>query len=433
MLQTKQIKARKEKSFLIFTDLCENKEIVYDLSDNTFKKFLKSGKLSILADTGVQKFFRGVYPKSAYKMFEGTAFEFVVKTMLEQQRNIRENANFATIFSKITNYIHLESYFLLDIKLETSGYLVNHPVNLYSKPVIRFMKESGFSFSNRWEDNYIKNPKLLTDLCNYVVSNYHDDLNIYRYLLEIFQRNYGSFNKFNLLVKPVSSNNDSGYGADYKSLFDYVVKCVAVEAMTAIDVIDEYHDYLRMSKRIKELNSLAKLRESGDNDAKLEDLHMIGYSDIEKYPKGLTIRHRIVNRNYNLIQQKYDDEKFKSLVNYNYEWENGEYAVVAPKSTGDIKSEGSNLNHCVGSYIDSVLNGRTQILFMRKTDNLEESYVTLEIRSRQIQQARGRTNRDVTFEERMWLEKYAKAKNISYGNNYSNNELECPTPNSISV
>ena len=110
-------------------------------------------------------------------------------------------------------------------------------------------------------------------------------------------------------------------------------------------------------------------------------------------------------------------------------WEKDEYCVVTPKKCDDIKNEGTELNHCVGSYIDSVLQGRTQIVFMRSSDNPEQSLVTLEIRSRSIQQARGYSNREVSEEEAKWLEGYAKAKNLTWRNIRTNNDLPCPPVN----
>jgi hypothetical protein len=74
----------------------------------------------------------------------------------------RENSNFATIFRKINDYMHLESYLLLDINLMYNRMPFENPVSQFSKPVIRFMRESGFMFGSKWELAYKKYTKLMT-------------------------------------------------------------------------------------------------------------------------------------------------------------------------------------------------------------------------------------------------------------------------------
>lgn len=57
--------------------------------------------------------------------------------------------------------------------------------------------------------------------------------------------------------------------------------------------------------------------------------------------------------------------------------ENGEYTVVVPQTQDDKIEEGRMQNNCVGYYYDnSIIEGENYIYFLRKTDNVEHSYIT---------------------------------------------------------
>ena len=45
----------------------------------------------------------------------------------------------------------------------------------------------------------------------------------------------------------------------------------------------------------------------------------------------------------------------------------------------EIISEGQALQHCVGGYAERHAEGKTTILFIRRKDNLDTPYYTLEI------------------------------------------------------
>ena len=69
-------------------------------------------------------------------------------------------------------------------------------------------------------------------------------------------------------------------------------------------------------------------------------------------------------------------------------------AMVVPKEAFELINEGNNLHHCVGSYIKRVAKNESMIFFVRKQENLLESYFTLEIdpKNLKIVQCRGLHN-----------------------------------------
>jgi len=134
--------------------------------------------------------------------------------------------------------------------------------------------------------------------------------------------------------------------------------------------------------------------------------------NVKKYPKYLRSMHDIITSNFKAYETHYNESKFKRLLKPELEFENKEFVIVNPKTTKDIISEGTSLNHCVGSYVDKILNEETYIFFLRKTEMKDLSLVTLELNGKIITQAKGSYNRVITKEERDFLEKYCKEKEL---------------------
>ena len=58
------------------------------------------------------------------------------------------------------------------------------------------------------------------------------------------------------------------------------------------------------------------------------------------------------------------------------------YSVVVPMGIEDILVEGKMLHHCVGSserYWDRIQSQESYILFLRKTEDMQKAYYTLEV------------------------------------------------------
>lgn len=88
------------------------------------------------------------------------------------------------------------------------------------------------------------------------------------------------------------------------------------------------------------------------------------------------------HRQYVLRKTEFDSERMAN--NYNkhkkaFEFTYGEYSVVVPKSPTDIIDEGNNMHHCVGGYVQQVVDNDTYIVFIRKTNTPNECYITAQI------------------------------------------------------
>lgn len=98
-----------------------------------------------------------------------------------------------------------------------------------------------------------------------------------------------------------------------------------------------------------------------------------------------------------------------------YEFTNGELSVIPPASVIDIIKEGRVLHHCVRTYVKAVCSGKTDILFIRKTDKIDEPFFTLEIRNGGLRQCHGFGNKNPDENISRFLSMFCKEKGLKTG------------------
>lgn len=85
---------------------------------------------------------------------------------------------------------------------------------------------------------------------------------------------------------------------------------------------------------------------------------------------------------YNRKKTEYDDRKLNlSYARHKAAWEftYGNYTVIIPTKGQDIVEEGQRMHHCVGGYVNSVVNGDDYIVFIRHKDTPDVPYITCEV------------------------------------------------------
>ena len=250
--------------------------------------------------------------------------------------------------------------------------IISKPLNFYSKPIVKFFKDYNITVSKRIENAFVENYKK----CEMIVLQIESSeipkdkrAQVFTSLL-LYRNEY-----FDTLV--------NRYNYDAKSLFNYLFNYIEpFEAMEWDEAIRVLHDYYDMASRI------------GRN--------------VKKYPKYLNSMHDIINANYKAYKRYYDEKKFKELYNTKLIYEGKKFCVIIPETTKDIIREGTDLNHCVGSYVDKILDKKCYIMFLREKEKKEESLVTIELIGKEITQAKGSYNRSITQEEKEFLEEYCK-------------------------
>ena len=136
------------------------------------------------------------------------------------------------------------------------------------------------------------------------------------------------------------------------------------------------------------------------------------------FPKSLKLAHDIAVMNREASIDEENKRKFNNAVsdeayqNLTYKDEN--WVVLAPKAANDLILEGCKQSHCVGSYVDYVVNKQKFILFMRRTDDPDTPVITLDVKCDEmiLTQYRGFGNRAPTDEEMEFIRKWAKKKKL---------------------
>mgnify|MGYP004615877149 FL=1 len=89
-----------------------------------------------------------------------------------------------------------------------------------------------------------------------------------------------------------------------------------------------------------------------------------------------------------LAAKLYDQRKEK------FEYADDNFSIIVPEEMNKITKEGVYLHHCVGGYISRVAEGRTNILFLRRNEEIEIPFFTIEVNNHnEIIQIHGLYNR----------------------------------------
>lgn len=166
------------------------------------------------------------------------------------------------------------------------------------------------------------------------------------------------------------------------------------------NAISDWRDYLRAAKTIEV--------DLTDNKA--------------RYPSSLKREHDRATAKQKLILDAKKDEVFRvETERYGklYSYKTEQYMIIPPKNMKDLFEEGRKLNHCVGSYSDRILAGQSCIMFIRKAEEPEKPYFTIEINQSRgyVVQLRANSNRLInpTAEKELvkFLREWSKKKNVA--------------------
>ena len=105
------------------------------------------------------------------------------------------------------------------------------------------------------------------------------------------------------------------------------------------------------------------------------------------------------------LQQEYEETLVKRLK---LERVVGNYEFKIPRDIIEIIQEGKALHHCVGGshYIERHSKGQTTIVFVRKKNDTETPFYTLEYQKGHIVQLRGKRNQRASHEVETASEKW---------------------------
>lgn len=118
-----------------------------------------------------------------------------------------------------------------------------------------------------------------------------------------------------------------------------------------------------------------------------------------RYPKNLKKAHDDVLEKYTVIVNKEKDEGIEKVAEQmkKYIWTSKKsgLCIVPAKSSEELIEESKQQHNCVRTYINDVADGKTSIFFVRKISDPNSSFVTLELKGKEIRQVYAERNTQV--------------------------------------
>ena len=190
------------------------------------------------------------------------------------------------------------------------------------------------------------------------------------------------------------------FGISIKKQLEYLQRVYDHQCITKTNALIEWRDYLHMAAKL-------------NYDLKDKNL---------KFPTSLKKEHDIATFAYNALKEELEAEEFAKRCKENehlaFESKSMKMAVILPTCPQDVVREGKTMHHCVATYVGSITDGRCMICFVRKTDDLETPFYTVEVADGWIRQVKGSCNCAPTAEVVKFVQKWADEKKLKWDRRY---------------
>lgn len=367
------MKVYKDKQYLVF-DYENGKTVKYDLAN----KETIGIRGSIVSNLKTQ--LKGYTINDIINCCSDTKYAEYLKYIKEKySSNHATISNIGTILSHISDYPNIEQLFSAGISNISHSFKYNItdiPSGLIK--ICRQYGKDGIVLSNTLVDVYKQNP----DACNIAfkidfISLSIKDINdlLHATTRKWINREYKNVWYFLDLI--------DRYGYNAKSLLLYIDHLKTFEAMDGMtEILRELCDYCRI------LSCLSPR--------------------FDRYPKHFLTTHRIATRNYNRLKKEFDESAFSKRVKPEMEYAYKGYKFIYPRRIDEIKDEAVQQHNCVASYIDDVIDGNCDILFMRSINDLNKSLVTVEVKDGKICQYKQHYNYPCTTSQHEAIQAWNK-------------------------
>lgn len=116
-------------------------------------------------------------------------------------------------------------------------------------------------------------------------------------------------------------------------------------------------------------------------------------------------------------REAYDKAIKRSNRQREYSWmERGDlYFVRYPQTISDFLREAVYMQNCLPAYLYALIENDTTILFMRKSNDINKPFITIEVYGGELIQAYHRFNENCTKEEAGWIKAYCRRHGIGTG------------------
>ncbi len=184
-------------------------------------------------------------------------------------------------------------------------------------------------------------------------------------------------------------------GMTVKKMREYIDRVDEAQCCSPGESAQLWADYLRMLKQL---------------ECDLTDSSLI-------YPNSLKREHDKAARKVTQVADEKLAAQFRKRAEENEwcSWANDSFKVLIPHEITELYEEGRKLHHCVGTYGKAVVSGNCTIAFIRRVEEADMPFCTVEIRNKRIVQARGISNRPATGIPKVkgFMEKWAKEKGLT--------------------
>jgi hypothetical protein len=85
----------------------------------------------------------------------------------------------------------------------------------------------------------------------------------------------------------------------------------------------------------------------------------------------------------------------------------------------DILDEAQAQANCLAGYVDAIASGKTDVYFMRSTENPDEALVDIEIRGNVLRQAYAHHNTRPTPAQMQFIEEWCYRNGFAFGTRYA--------------
>ena len=291
-----------------------------------------------------------VYPRTINKkMFEGTKYQYCAMELIKNEKGFEPIA-YLQKYNQMPQKIEMMvKTGLLRMALEISPYEFNgtgkpwEQLGLSKEQMNRLRNVNGGRIALMWM-RYEDSSKRLID----------DET------IRFFEKENISPENLDFILDKMSE----------RKIMNYIIRQRQQRKRKIEDILILWRDYLSMATRIK-MNVQKELifKPKDVKQAHDDTVRLCGGTDVTK-------RAGEIVRKYPDI-----DEILQSIKN-KYEYQDDQYAVVVPEKIEDIIYEGRKLGHCLDKsdiYFDRIQRRESFIVFLRKTDDVEKPYYTLEI------------------------------------------------------
>lgn len=312
-----------------------------------------------------------------------------------------------------------------DLKFENPGdFYRGSYIHIWQKtPCIEYLLKSGLKTIT---STICKYPKDASKLANPKGNGILEILGMTRPELHIAQDVDASFNDISS-IKKIWAIDKTIDTQTYKDIRENSLTSSIIKIKTEIGIsVQKQLEYINHAAAFQCINKSATASLWADYLAMAKEVGYNLKNKEKKYPDSLKKEHDIVENVFYTMKNSYDkkafEEKAKENSKFNYSLkELGLFARV-PTTPQEVINEGIDLHHCVGHYVNPIINGSAIVSFIRKYSDPETSYYTVEISSdgviNKILQVKGDMNLDFDSKTeegailQKFLEKWAKARKL---------------------